>query len=267
MLLIVRSPWRNLLPALGFLSLAMIMGGTVFRRRVDDELRQILARENLRVARLAALVLSREGRESGSTRPASAEAPSVGTAPADIDSQVIRIAHQSDARVTVIAADGTVLADSSRDAESMESHADRPEVIEALRRGVGESMRKSATLGTQMIYTAVSIEAVDPGVSPEAPAGGGSTERAPASATEAPPRERVVRVARSLANVDALLTSIDRVIWVATAVAILVSLLGCYLLIEVRISREERILKAPGAKPPGPRGNVGKSIATDRKDA
>lgn len=51
-----------------------------------------------------------------------------------------------DERVTWIAADGTVLFDNQSDADEMENHAQRPEVIEAFASGSGRSDRYSTTL-------------------------------------------------------------------------------------------------------------------------
>ena len=59
------------------------------------------------------------------------------------------------ARVTVIRADGRVLADSQSEAQSMENHADRPEVQEALAKGEGRSVRRSVTLNRDLLYYAV----------------------------------------------------------------------------------------------------------------
>jgi two-component system phosphate regulon sensor histidine kinase PhoR len=64
------------------------------------------------------------------------------------------------ARVTLIAPDGRVLADSERTRESlasMENHADRPEVRAALAGGMGRDVRRSATLGAPLIYVAVPV--------------------------------------------------------------------------------------------------------------
>jgi two-component system phosphate regulon sensor histidine kinase PhoR len=58
-------------------------------------------------------------------------------------------------RVTVIAADGTVLADSAHDSSTMQNHATRPEVAAALRGQVGFDTRVSATLGIAELYVAV----------------------------------------------------------------------------------------------------------------
>jgi two-component system, OmpR family, phosphate regulon sensor histidine kinase PhoR len=59
------------------------------------------------------------------------------------------------ARVTVIRADGRVLADSQSEVQSMENHADRPEVQEALAKGEGRSVRRSVTLNRDLLYYAV----------------------------------------------------------------------------------------------------------------
>lgn len=60
----------------------------------------------------------------------------------------------SDTRVTWIAADGTVLFDSAADAATLENHADREEVREALLSQAGESARYSATLAETTFYHA-----------------------------------------------------------------------------------------------------------------
>jgi two-component system phosphate regulon sensor histidine kinase PhoR len=62
-----------------------------------------------------------------------------------------------DTRITIIALDGTVLGDSEEDPASMENHAARPEIIEALTNGSGESNRFSTTLGVRMMYVAVPV--------------------------------------------------------------------------------------------------------------
>lgn len=59
------------------------------------------------------------------------------------------------ARVTVIAADGQVLADSQSDPRTMENHAARPEVREALAQGQGQSTRHSVTVKRDLQYYAV----------------------------------------------------------------------------------------------------------------
>lgn len=57
-------------------------------------------------------------------------------------------------RLTWIAADGSVLYDTKTDAESLENHASRAEVSQALTTGTGESTRYSSTLMEKTMYYA-----------------------------------------------------------------------------------------------------------------
>ncbi|MDR1668921.1 MAG: hypothetical protein LBR76_03065 [Oscillospiraceae bacterium] len=61
-------------------------------------------------------------------------------------------------RVTIVGADGTVLLDNRVDADSMENHGDRAEVIDAFRTGEGEAIRRSGTLSDEMFYRAVLLD-------------------------------------------------------------------------------------------------------------
>ncbi len=61
----------------------------------------------------------------------------------------------SGARITVVTADGQVLSDSQSDPKTMENHAGRPEIIQALREGSGHSVRHSATINRDLLYYAV----------------------------------------------------------------------------------------------------------------
>jgi two-component system phosphate regulon sensor histidine kinase PhoR len=61
------------------------------------------------------------------------------------------------ARVTLIAPDGKVLADSQQAPETMENHAGRPEVKDALSGRNGVSVRHSATIKTDLFYVAVPV--------------------------------------------------------------------------------------------------------------
>jgi two-component system phosphate regulon sensor histidine kinase PhoR len=58
-------------------------------------------------------------------------------------------------RVTVVASNGTVVADTAEDPARMENHASRPEIRAALGGAVGYDTRRSATLGTEQLYVAV----------------------------------------------------------------------------------------------------------------
>ena len=75
----------------------------------------------------------------------------------DLDALAKKLGNEIDARVTLIAVNGTVLGDSYEDPATMENHATRPEVVDALASGLGESTRYSTTLGEQMMYVAVPV--------------------------------------------------------------------------------------------------------------
>ena len=66
--------------------------------------------------------------------------------------------HSSRYRLTWIGGDGTVLYDTQTDSETMENHADRVEVQQALTRGEGESSRYSSTLLRKTMYYAKLME-------------------------------------------------------------------------------------------------------------
>ncbi len=112
------------------------------RRRALDQTRSTLLAE----ARLMARVV-----EDGLARGAGA---------AELDPLVDEAARGLQARVTIVALAGRVLADSEvsgPDLERLENHADRPEVKEALATGTGVSLRHSATVGRDLLYAAVPV--------------------------------------------------------------------------------------------------------------
>jgi len=70
------------------------------------------------------------------------------------------LATRADCRITFIAVDGTVVADSNvplAALPSVENHRDRPEVQAALRGGVGRSTRRSATVRRGLFYVAIPV--------------------------------------------------------------------------------------------------------------
>ena len=78
-----------------------------------------------------------------------------------IESEAGRIGKTLSARVTLIAADGTVVGDSmvsGATLSTLENHATRPEVLQAKATGVGISRRYSHTIQTDMLYVAVTID-------------------------------------------------------------------------------------------------------------
>jgi two-component system, OmpR family, phosphate regulon sensor histidine kinase PhoR len=141
------------------------------------------------------------------------------------------------ARVTVIAGDGVVVADSEltpAELAKLENHAGRPEVRQAKGVGMGSSIRYSATLRTDMLYVAVPF------------AGGG-----------------MIRLALPLSELEQAKQRLQRSLGAALAVAILASLFLSYILSNVN-SRNLRTLAA-GANRIG-RGEFGTRIAVSSTD-
>jgi two-component system phosphate regulon sensor histidine kinase PhoR len=78
---------------------------------------------------------------------------------ATLHAGVLHYARILGARVTVIDADGTVLAESDLESvQAMENHAGRPEVRQAMAGQVGSDMRRSATLGRDLLYVALPLD-------------------------------------------------------------------------------------------------------------
>jgi two-component system phosphate regulon sensor histidine kinase PhoR len=75
----------------------------------------------------------------------------------ELDSIAKTTGKEIQARITLIAKDGTVLGDTEQDPLTMENHATRPEVVAALSSGVGQSTRYSATLHENMMYVALPV--------------------------------------------------------------------------------------------------------------
>ena len=69
----------------------------------------------------------------------------------------IELGRATDSRITVILPHGRVIADTDEDPAVMENHADRPEIIAALRGSVGSAVRYSHTLGMNRMYVAIPI--------------------------------------------------------------------------------------------------------------
>ena len=73
----------------------------------------------------------------------------------ELESMASRLGESGDVRVTFIDTEGTVLADSDAVASSVEDHAAREEVREALQGEVGSAERESETTGQAYLYTAL----------------------------------------------------------------------------------------------------------------
>ena len=122
----------------------------------------------------------------------------------------------SGVRVTVIASDGRVLADSQSDVQTMENHAGRPEIRDALAKGDGQSMRHSVTINRDLLYYAVRLSVAD---------------RPPV----------VLRFALPLQTVDEELAGYRRRLWLASVIMLLVTGIASLLVSQSLSSRVDRL--------------------------
>jgi two-component system, OmpR family, phosphate regulon sensor histidine kinase PhoR len=72
-----------------------------------------------------------------------------------------RLARETGTRLTLVDGRGVVLADSEQDPQTMENHASRPEVAQALGGSTGVATRYSSTLGAWTVYVAVPFRLAD----------------------------------------------------------------------------------------------------------
>jgi len=122
----------------------------------------------------------------------------------------------SGARVSVITADGLVLADSQSNPETMESHAERPEVLDALAKGEGRAERHSVTINRDLLYYAVRY--AEPGGAPV-----------------------VLRFAIPAGTVDDEVWAVRRRLWLSFLVMLLVAGTASLLISRSFSSRVERL--------------------------
>ena len=122
-------------------------------------------------------------------------------------------ARITETRITIIARDGVVLADTEADPKTMENHAGRPEVVAALAGKTGSSSRVSHTVGIEFLYLAV------------------------------PSGDKIVRLAYPLSSLQRNLASIRSNLLRATALALLLALLLAMVIAEVISRRLRRIVR------------------------
>ncbi|PYT23331.1 MAG: hypothetical protein DMG57_32325 [Acidobacteria bacterium] len=77
--------------------------------------------------------------------------------PARLENWAKEASTRSQTRVTIVDPQGTVLADSERDPETMENHANRTEILQAHRGQVGVFIRYSTTLSRDLCYVALTF--------------------------------------------------------------------------------------------------------------
>ena len=75
-----------------------------------------------------------------------------------VDNKELNISDMNQVRVTLIRPDGSVLADSVVDSNSLGNHKNRPEVQQAMSSGTGEAVRTSTTLAKSSFYYALKMK-------------------------------------------------------------------------------------------------------------
>lgn len=76
----------------------------------------------------------------------------------NLQNSVNEIGKQLAARVTIILVTGEVIAETEANPTEMETHLDRPEIKQVRRKGEGQVIRFSDTIGADLLYYAVPIE-------------------------------------------------------------------------------------------------------------
>lgn len=78
--------------------------------------------------------------------------------PKQIDKIAHKIKEDTNIRITIMDDNGTVITETEKSPTEMESHANRPEIMQAMTESVGVSVRRSKTTGKDYIYYAKKIE-------------------------------------------------------------------------------------------------------------
>ena len=123
----------------------VIVGGMITRRMEQDALAEI--RQSLEARAVLLRGLARQHIE--------------GSADSTFQKRVRALGREIGTRLTVIRADGRVVADSQENPSGMDNHADRPEILAARSDGLGTATRFSNTLGMRMMYLSLSVRSED----------------------------------------------------------------------------------------------------------
>lgn len=153
------------------------------------------------------------------------------------------IATENGTRITLIAEDGTVVDDSERNSQTMENHADRSEVLQAKRKGIGSARRTSPTLGIPMLYLAIRSDEM--------------------SSSEAVGPVGYVRVSVPLDTVEAEVSSVQRLVVMTSVMVSLLALAPMFLMLRRIIQPLTTLKTAANAIASGELQQV---VRVDRRD-
>jgi two-component system phosphate regulon sensor histidine kinase PhoR len=214
--------WRITLPIIAVIIVSMIALGvyltTSVRNSQLDNLYFQLEQEARLTAEASLISLSGQG-----------ENP---------DTLAKKLGQEINSRITIIAPDGTVLGDSMEDPATMENHATRPEVKDALATGIGQSTRYSTTVKEQMMYVAVTV-------------------------TDQGSVVGIARVALPLTTVEQNVNHVTRTIILATVIITLLAVLAAWIITRTMTRSVRELTRAAKGIAAG---QLGQKIALANKD-
>jgi len=190
----LRVAWKLFLVTVAFSALATAMVGFSVDRSLREDLRAEM-RDGLRKRVTLVADLLEDATEADLSDPV-------------LRGRIERLDSETDTRFTVVARDGRVLADSAVAPDRLENHGSREEIEAAFRDGFGTAIRRSHSLGKDLLYVALSIR--------------GKKD----AASDAP--RFAVRGAISLERVEARLASASRSVLVASLIALVLGILIGY---------------------------------------
>jgi len=147
-----------------------------------------------------------------------------------LQAEIRRLGQETGLRLTVVAPDGAVLADSTKatlaEVAAMDNHGERPEIARALTRGEGAWQRPSPTVGDTYRYFAQRIDAGDEPLA-------------------------VIRSAVPLASIERMTASMRRLVWTLAAAVFLAALAISYWIVGRIVEPVREISQAVDAMAKG----------------
>jgi two-component system phosphate regulon sensor histidine kinase PhoR len=188
--------WKVALGTLAAVILGLAVAGWLTIRSVKES----------ELKRVTDMLDTRGGLIAHALRSSFSDAGVLSVPPGVLQATVNELSEKSHIRVTVIATDGTVLADSSVGAgelSRLENHRSRPEMIQALASGRGADIRASQTTGERTFYVALAVIGQPHGTPTQSP---------------------VIRVGFPLTTMEAHIRAVQRDLAVAFGIAFLAAL-------------------------------------------
>lgn len=181
-----------------------LLGAAVFVWLVSGRLRTIVVERLQQRLHDSAVVLRGDLRGTFNTGRSAA-----------VQKKIKDLARQNETRITLVAEDGTVVADSERAPATMENHRDRDELLQARTHAEGIAQRPSPTLGIPMMYYALPVKEDDRLLG-------------------------FVRVALPMKSVNAQVASVQRLVWGTALIVSFIALAVTYVIMG-------RIIRPVGA--------------------